>query len=380
MSPSSSTIKQDEATLEMTPDEDIWYFGFGPIVHEQVRQRRGVSTTHCQAAVLRDHRLTFAFGGVATIVPQMGFMVHGVVMKVTDLEAWEKLKAFDSGYYVHEELDVFPYQRDEYDDGDLDEFFATTQPIQCFGFVMNDFDENVEMDNNKIEKKPQERYLRLIAQGMLDNGVDETYVGDEIMACPFIESRKEEEWYTFPLARTEQRMSKISFEGYQKLCKRKPNELYFIMNQNQVIKADLSGHGDGNPAVEWMKQHAHGKEDITHLIHKMIVDPIVPYAETPDLMTERHYHWAVNHIFDFLLQADVTAKVTFFLTHKSEKNKTRSISSAARMPSRLRAMLSRGSSTTSETDVKAKETDNLSSSLPTRRRSVRRMFRQHESS
>lgn len=49
----------DSAAME---NNEIWYFGYGPIAHPQVRARRGASTSHHQGAVIRDHRLTFAFG------------------------------------------------------------------------------------------------------------------------------------------------------------------------------------------------------------------------------------------------------------------------------------------------------------------------------
>uniref|UniRef100_A0A6U3BJA8 gamma-glutamylcyclotransferase n=1 Tax=Entomoneis paludosa TaxID=265537 RepID=A0A6U3BJA8_9STRA len=302
--------KEDQATMEMSPEEEdgeVWYFGFGPIVHPQVRQRRGLKTSDCQAAVLQDHRLTFAFGGVATVVPQVGFTVHGVVMKLPDMAAWKKLKSFDAGYYVEEEVDVFPYKKEEYDDGDLDDFFAKTTPIQCYAFVLNEFDESC-LQRNIVEKKPQERYLRLIADGMVTHGVDETYVGDEIMSCPFIASRKEEEWQSFPHVRDP--LPRISFPAYQKLCKRQPKDLYFIVN-NLVMKADSIP--ESNNAVEWMKSHAHGKPDISHLVHQMIVDPRLPYAETEQEMSERHYKWVFNHVFEFLQQADVAAKAVFIV-------------------------------------------------------------------
>ena len=73
------------------------------------------------------------------------------------------------------------------------------RPILAYVSVMNEYDESkVINENAPIEKKPQERYLRLVSEGMKFHGVDETYVADEIMSCPYIPKRTQDNWCRFP--------------------------------------------------------------------------------------------------------------------------------------------------------------------------------------
>mmetsp|Transcript_27770 Transcript_27770/g.76439 ORF Transcript_27770/g.76439 Transcript_27770/m.76439 type:complete len:334 (-) Transcript_27770:534-1535(-) len=326
-----SSGKVDHSTQELSihddDDEDVWYFGFGPIVHPQVRQRRGIFTTEQRPAVLRDHRLTFALGGIATIVPRIGFMVHGVLMKLKDRATWKKLKDFDSGYYEAEELGVYPYTaRDCEGEGWLlDEFFDSTTPINCYVFVTTEFEELV-IERNVVEKKPQERYLRLIATGMTQYGVDDDYVQDEIMSCPFVPSRKEHEWFSFPLAK--ESPPSISFGAYQKLCKRQFDELYFVIG-DKVMKADSCP--DNNAVVTWMKSHGHGKGDLTHLLHKMHVDPDLEWAPTEKELTDRHVRWAMDLTVDYWKKADVSAQVVYTLKPEGENSQRRSTRGSIRL-------------------------------------------------
>ena len=293
---------------------DIYYFGYGPIVNAAVRERRGVQTSHHQAALLPEHRLTFAYGGVANIVPARGFTVQGILMKVSSEKDWENLKQFDAGQYEPQLLQVFPYQAINHELDDpvdaLDPALATKAHV----FVMRDFDETKL--EKPIEKKPQERYLKLITQGMLRHGADQTYVQDEIMACPYIPNRQPEHWYSF--AQKYEKLPTITFEKYHKMCRRAAaDDLYFIMHR-AVLKADA--HDPANPSSQWMRHHAHGKQDVSFMVHTIVVDPDLPFCETPDGMTALHYLWAENHIFEFLQQAGITATKVFQLTDNNNNN------------------------------------------------------------
>mmetsp|Transcript_15715 Transcript_15715/g.34403 ORF Transcript_15715/g.34403 Transcript_15715/m.34403 type:complete len:346 (-) Transcript_15715:158-1195(-) len=302
---------QSTVTMELGPegdDGDIWYFGVGPIVHPQVRMRREIETEMEQPAVLDDHMLTFVYGGIATVIPRRGFQTHGVLMKLKDREAWKKLKAFDAGAYEPEEVDVYAYKQDEYDEGNLEEFYSSRQPVTCYVFVQAEYDESV-LEKNVIDKKPQERYLRLIANGMRQYHVYDVYIDDEIMVVPFIDSRKEEDWYTFPYAK--KTPPKITLEGYKRMCQKKPNDLFFILG-DKVIKLDERPES-GNSAAGWLRSHGHGKEDLTHLVHQMIVDPYLPYAKTEEEMTEKHFRWVENHMFDFMQLGNMKGHVVFTL-------------------------------------------------------------------
>ena len=61
-------MKKDWPSRVSVQNKDLWYFGYGPIVNDMVRKRRGIETTQIQPAYLPDYRLTFSFGGLANIV------------------------------------------------------------------------------------------------------------------------------------------------------------------------------------------------------------------------------------------------------------------------------------------------------------------------
>ena len=63
-------------------------FSFGPMVNPLVRERRGILTYDEQPAILQDYRLTFHFGGVANVVHQRGYEVHGIFMRISNEECW----------------------------------------------------------------------------------------------------------------------------------------------------------------------------------------------------------------------------------------------------------------------------------------------------
>ena len=152
----------------MTSDGNggTYYFGYGPMVHPIVRHRRGIEVVEEQPAILRNHRLTFAFGGVASVVPQRGYEIHGIVMKCKTADDWDKLQKSEGGYYATE-LDVHPYGNNTaelpvFDPEEEEE--DDVPPIRAKVFIMLEFDQSKL--EKPLERIPQERYLRIIAAGM----------------------------------------------------------------------------------------------------------------------------------------------------------------------------------------------------------------------
>ena len=311
-------------------------------------------------------------GGAATLVPATGYTVHGVLMKVDTVEGWKKLKDFDSGYSP-QVVDAFPYQPGEFDISEENEEFYEKKPIPCFAFVMLDeYDDNIfEHDYlHQMEKKPQERYLRLIADGMLKAGVDPNYVEDEILAVPFLPTRSEKDWISFPKARppppqkkkgifvrnktskkaNDESLPSITFEKYKELCDAQATtdqHVYFVLHNYvlRLIPIDNPAANDGsknnhpppdthtegtmsatsawnsNPSVQWMRQNAHGKGDLTHISHVIVTDPAVPWAPTPADLQPIHYRWAENQMYDFLVQSNVTAEKVYELVTDNDEVK-----------------------------------------------------------
>lgn len=327
----SDEIDDCDAAAERDLKEGgVWYFGYGPIVHPDVRERRKVKIAgELQAAVLPDHQLTFCYGGFASLIPRRGFSVQGVLMKVASEEDWQRLKDFDSGYYVQQVLNVYPYdmknlRRHDVEDSEDEEDEECDDPLQCYrnsppvraySFVMTEYEESIL--EKPIEKKPQERYLRLIARGMERHGVDPTYVQDEIMACPYIPNIPPEDWHEFPKAKESLRT--IRYQKYLRMCKTAPpTVIYFIMDDYVLKMTVPEANLADNPVWQWTKRHCHGQPDNTFLLHSIGVDPDIPFAWSPAELTPLHYAWAENYMYISLEQAGLSATKIFRVTTEDD--------------------------------------------------------------
>ena len=322
----------------------IYYFGYGPIVNPVVRKRRGVRTVGsgddgARAALLPDHKLTWAFGGVVNIVKQRGFEVMGILLEFDDEEEWSNFQQFDAGYDL-DEVTVFPLQqqqqdndddvateiskdgrgddnRDDNDDGDG--FVShTNEPVKAYTFVMKDFDES-KLLSSKIEKLPGERYLKLIATGMRRYGIDEDYINDQIMSVPYIPKRKPEEYRTFSTssASPSTPLPRITFAKYRsKLCSHKyrktsPDDVFFIC-QGRVIKVERPDDPK-NPSNVWLRDRVMGLtgKECTLRIHQTVVDPDIPMVDTPEEITPLHEQWCENHMVEWMEQGGLRGVAIF---------------------------------------------------------------------
>jgi hypothetical protein len=283
--------------LEEEHLEEIHYFGFGPIVNAMVRHRRCIHTKHVQAAYLRDYRLTFCFGGNASIVPQRGYEVHGLLMTLESREDWKRLLEFDSGNAptVHH---VYPYDKPDH-------------PVACYLFEIP-IPEDVSKLDKPIERLPQERYLKLIAQGLRQHGVDDEYVDHQIMAVPFIPNRKPQDYYTFPQQRTP--LPKWTWSRYIKKCD-KGDKLYFILGKSIF---QLNFTDETNPLAKWFKFHGHGKDDCTLAVHKTVVDPEIPTVDEVEDISPLHIAWAENHCVEVIEQYEMSAVKVALLVKDGE--------------------------------------------------------------
>ncbi|CAB9513595.1 expressed unknown protein [Seminavis robusta] len=330
-------------------DGPIWYFGYGPIVHPSVRQRRGIRVTDEQPAVLRDHRLTFAFGGIASLVAQTGYDIHGIVMRCETESDWEKLKEQEAGFHAAP-VNVHPYRRvanfaydsevcplspelDDNDDDDDDED-SIVPPIKAYAFVMDEFDKD-KLDR-PIEKLPQERYLRLIAAGMYKYNGDEDYIESEIMGVPFSPSRKPHEYLTFPnwnhnneqtkgtvvYSAADKTLPSITYSRYKDFCR----QTAFLMMGDGLNNASVASvqsastssgdspqytslcfivgnhvvwvpqHDPKHAGARWLRKYGFAKEDVSYMLHTFVIDPDIPYCETPAQVSPPVQNWAENQL------------------------------------------------------------------------------------
>lgn len=315
--------------------KDIYYFGYGPICNELVRRRREIKVVEIQAAYCPDYRLTFAFGGIADIVAKKGFEVHGLLFKLESEEDWLKLKKFESGntptvrtvipYSAipksrigdesgsdEDEEEEDPFQRINADDDFKSHCLLGS--IQAYLIEHPDHVEDCLLEA-PLEQLPQERYLKLIAQGMRQHGVDEDYVGDHIEACPFVPTRKPQDYRTFPSAKS---VRSITFQKYQSLCSKAAlveGDVCFCLG-TKVLR--LGDHDPANPLAKWFLTHGHGKSDCTFMLHLTVVDPAIPFLEEASQVTLLHVRWAENHCVEIIDQYGMSATHVYDLVENSK--------------------------------------------------------------
>jgi len=303
------------------------------MVHPSVRDRRGVFVQEAQAAVLREYRLTFAFGGVASVVPQRGYDVHGIVVRCQSRSDWDKMQEFEAGYKPRQ-VQVYPYKNGCGCGDDEDEEDETPPPIRAFVLVMLEIDESkLEIP---IEKLPQERYLRLIAAGMKQYDLDPDYIQDQILGVPFVPSRKPDNYLQFPvlvIPKNQQHqhqlppcsgapppplLPKITLERYQQICRQDPSHLLFIVGHHVIL---IGNHDPHHPGATWFAQNGFGKGDVTFVLHQTIVDPDIPYCQTAADITADTQAWAENHLVEFIAQCGFGAhRVLQVVTTEEEED------------------------------------------------------------
>ena len=272
-------------------DDAIYFFGTGPIVNPLVRKRRGVNVSGERAAVLSEYRITFAVGGIANVVHGRGCEVHGVVMKFDTKEGWEEYKKIEIGGRENEA--VRPVDVYAYNDPDPD------TPIRAHVFVMEGKD-GIAKDA-PMEQPAEERYLKLIADGLKFHGVDEDYIEYTIMSTEYIPSRKPGDYYKFP---SKSKVATITFDKYEALCRDAKDKCYFVLGE-YVFEMPVSN--PENPGAKWVRGQCHGKGDMSWIIYKIRIDSSIPEIERQEDLTPQHIEWAESMTYEYLSKCNLSA-------------------------------------------------------------------------
>jgi gamma-glutamylcyclotransferase (GGCT)/AIG2-like uncharacterized protein YtfP len=260
----------------------IYHFGFGGIVSPGLRELRGIETLMTAPAVLNDYRITFAVAGAANIVIARGYEVHGVLMELSQKD-WDVLTSYETGY-DYTEVDVWTY-------GDETKFYRARV------FIMD----SDRVGNEKLpsDRLPQERFLRIIASGMRHHGVDEDYIENEVMNCPYIPKRKPEEYLRFPTI-----SDKIKTIPVHKYLKHASKKNWFAIG-DRVFCIPAKSLVEDHPFVTWLKRSYIGHLDVTWTVTRTLYDPDLPKCAFIDDLTEIHHAWCENMMVDYFAQADV---------------------------------------------------------------------------
>ena len=276
----SKELNGDDQTKSSKTEDGVYYFGTGPIVNPLVRKRRGVQVSEERAAILSEYRTTFAVGGIANIVQGNGCEVHGVLMKFDSNESWEEYKKMNAGNDQVRPVDVYPYN-------------APDTPIRSYVFVMEGKD--IAKDA-PMEQPAEERYLKLISDGLRFHGVDDEYIDYTIMSNEYVPSRKPGDYYKFPC---KSKIVPIAFEKYEVLCKNAKDKYYFVIDKD-VFEMPVSN--PENPGAGWIRGQCHGKGDMSWTIYKIRIDPDIPEVESEEDLTPLHYEWVQSMTYENSVQ------------------------------------------------------------------------------
>jgi len=203
---------------------------------------------------------------------------------------------------------------------------ADPNAVKCFTFVINQpngaprhtISENAPYRGTNGSKasvvgKPQERYLKLMTDGLRGHDIDETYIHDEVLSVNYIPNERDKvtdqnNYKVFPASK---KVSKVDFKKYEsKLCKSKDNATHFVIG-SKVMRLDEGPNNlASNPCLRWFRAQAHGKGDITFLVHQTFVDKEclhIPLVDSPQDLTEQHQKWAEHVLFLYLERGGLTA-------------------------------------------------------------------------
>jgi hypothetical protein len=294
MSPVSSSATTNQSV------SSVFYFGYGAMVNPTSRARRGVKTCSERPAILRDFELSFLLTGAATVNPAVGQEVHGVLMEFQDEKHWKIIQEFETGYDVLTGP-VYPY--------------GSQDAIQAHYFQLPLL-ERIQHALNQEPRKPQERYLKLIASGMEHHGVSQEYVEQNIKSVDFIPTRRALEYLSFPLVTTADTQEDLAVFTWQEYIERSitvdtsttessRNPCFLIGDKVvEIVNPDPE-----SPVYSWMKGHAVGKKCCAFVIYQSLYDPDLPVCQEPGDLQDLHYRWAENQLVEFFKQTNVEARI-----------------------------------------------------------------------
>jgi len=210
---------------------------------------------------------------------------------------------------------------------------ADPNAVKCFTFVIDQpqgvprhmISENSPYrgpngGNASVVGKPQERYLKLMTDGLRDHDIDETYIQDEVLSVNYIPNERDKvtDQSNYKAFRASKKVAKVDFKKYEsKLCKAKDNATHFVIG-SKILRLDESPHNvESNPCVKWLRVQAHGKGDITFLVHQTFVDKEclhIPLVDNPEDLTEQHQKWAEHVVLLYLERGGLTATTVAELT------------------------------------------------------------------
>lgn len=287
------------------------YFAYGAMCNSVSRRRRKIQESFVRPAYLPNFRIDFSLAGVANIIPvseKNNEVVHGVLMEFDSQEMWEKVCQSEIGYAAKQEL-VIPYNNEGKYENSSNKESDTKKKVLAHVFYMSGTqdkssrEENHAKEDQKTGKKedsdekvgkPQERYLKVIAEGMRSCGVDESYITNSILGVDCYPSRKPSNYLTFQTNDAE-KLPKLTFEEYQKRSTHIP---CFLIGNRIIDLDDKQLPNDDHPLVKFLRAKAIGKSDFTSHLLEVLYDPDLPDQS-------QHGQWAEDQCVDIFMGSNM---------------------------------------------------------------------------
>lgn len=231
---------------------------------------------------------------------------------------------------------------------------ADPDAVKCYTFSMDWNAPKNGRTGQALIGKPQERYLKLMTDGLRYHEIDETYIRDEILSVDYIPNERDKvsdlnSFLSFPNAK---KVSNVSQQKYEtKLCgepksSKDVNATHFIIG-TKIIRVDGENLQLNNPCVKWLRKQAHGKGDITLLVHQTFVDkdqPLhIPLLNSSDDVTEQHQKWAEHVVYLYLERGGLTATTVGELVADNGDGGKTFPSFKTKMPGNLKGLFKKGS-------------------------------------
>lgn len=275
--------------------EKIHCFVYGALSNPISRARRGVQTRSAQPATLQEYQISFGQGGAASLVPKRGWTVHGVLLECATKHDLELLKEIGAKF-DRVQLPVVPYNKDD------------DEAILASVYVMSKKQE-------ESYELPQERYVRIIGEGLKYHGVDQEYIDYQIMNANYTPNPKE-----LLKFQDTKKQHKLLYSTYLSKSSR---HMWFLVGR-RVIEIQVPKKTD-DPFVMWAKRELVGKADSTWFMLQSMYEPSLPVCTSDDNVTPVHVEWAEHQLVEKFQESNVPAVAIGIVEEETTSNRRRSL-------------------------------------------------------
>jgi len=166
--------------------------------------------------------------------------------------------------------------------------------------------------DERVEDKlgrPEERYIKIISQGMRQYGVDESYIQKTIIEeSNFVPSLGPKDFRK--CHQISPSLPDVTWEEYQAQCQ----EQWCFVLDNRIFQLDKNQnrHDKDHPShliLQWMEHNAFGQATATWKIWNTLVDPDMPECACEQELTDLHHAWAEHKLVEAFTKTKVVLPI-----------------------------------------------------------------------